>query len=109
MVGLNVDTAKDAGYETVLGQARFVGSAKALAEGQPDGFAQLVADKATGRILGATIVGIHAVELIHEIGVAMSDALTLAELGSIIHAHPTVSEMVMDAAQAGVGVAPYLS
>ncbi len=109
MVGLNADTAKEAGYEVVVGQARLVGSGKALAEGQPDGFAQLIADKTTGRIVGATIVGAHAVELIHEVGVAMSDALTLAELGSIIHAHPTLSEMVMDAAQAGIGAAPYLS
>ncbi len=109
MVGLNADAAKDAGYTTKIGQARFVGSGKALGEGEPDGFAQLIADARTDRILGATIVGIHAVEMIHEICVAMSDALTMDELGSIIHAHPTVSEMVMDAAQQGEGVAPYLS
>ncbi|HEY7994373.1 MAG TPA: dihydrolipoyl dehydrogenase [Candidatus Eremiobacteraceae bacterium] len=109
MVGLNADAAKEAGFETKIGQARFVGDAKALAEGEPDGFAQIIADAKTGRILGATIIGVHAVELIHEICVAMSDALTLDELGSIIHAHPTVSEMVMDAAQQGAGVAPYLS
>ncbi len=109
MVGLNADAAKDAGYTTKIGQARFVGSGKALGEGEPDGFAQLITDARTDRILGATIVGIHAVEMIHEICVAMSDALTMDELGSIIHAHPTVSEMVMDAAQQGEGVAPYLS
>ena len=109
MVGLNADTAKDAGYATKIGQARFVGSGKALGEGEPDGFAQIVADANTDRILGATIVGIHAVELIHEICVAMSDSLSMEELGSIIHAHPTVSESVMDAAQQGEGVAPYLS
>ena len=109
MVGLNADTAKEAGFETKIGQARFVGSAKALAEGDGEGFAQIVSDAKTGRILGATIVGIHAVEMIHELCVAMSDALTMDELGSIIHAHPTVSETVMDAAQQGAGVAPYLS
>ena len=108
MVGLNADTAK-AGYTTKIGQARFVGSGKALGEGEPDGFAQLVADAKTNKILGATIVGIHAVEMVHEVCVAMSDALTMDELGAIIHAHPTVSEMVMDAAQQGEGVAPYLS
>jgi len=109
MVGLNADTAKEAGHSTKIGQARFVGSGKALGEGEPDGFAQIVADATTDRILGATIVGVHAVEIIHEIGVAMSDALTMGELGSIIHAHPTVSEMVMDAAQQGEGIAQYLS
>ena len=108
-VGLNADDAKAAGYTVKIGQARFGGSGKALGEGEPDGFAQLVSDAETGLLLGATIMGVHAVEMIHEIGVAIADGLTIAELGEIIHAHPTVSEMVMDAAQQGVGVAPYLS
>lgn len=108
-VGLNADQAKDAGFEVKLGQARFGGSGKALGEGEPDGYAQIVSDGKTGLILGATIMGVHAVELIHEVGVAMADGFTIAELGEVIHAHPTVSEMVMDAAQQGVGVAPYLS
>jgi dihydrolipoamide dehydrogenase len=108
-VGLNADDAKAAGYTVKNGQARFGGSGKALGEGEPDGFAQLVSDAETGLLLGATIMGVHAVEMIHEIGVAIADGLTIAELGEIIHAHPTVSEMVMDAAQQGVGVAPYLS
>ena len=109
MVGLNADTAKEAGYATKIGQARFAGNGKALGEGEPDGFAQIVADAKTDRILGATFVGIHAVEMIHEVCVALADALTMDELGSIIHAHPTVSESVMDAAQQGEGIAPYLS
>lgn len=108
-VGLNADDAKEAGHEVQLGQARFLGSGKALGEGEPDGYAQIVSDKGTGLILGATIMGVHAVEMIHEIGVAIADGLSVAELGEIIHAHPTVSEMIMDAAQQAVGVAPYLS
>jgi dihydrolipoamide dehydrogenase len=108
-VGLNADDAKEAGHEVKLGQARFGGSGKALAEGEPDGFAQLVMDADTGLLLGATIMGVHAVEMIHEIGVAIAEGLTVSELGEIIHAHPTVSEMVMDAAQQAVGVAPYIS
>jgi dihydrolipoamide dehydrogenase len=108
-VGLNADDAKEQGYEVQLGQARFGGSGKALGEGEPDGYAQVVVDAETGLLLGATIMGVHAVELIHEIGVAIAEGLTASELGEIIHAHPTVSEMVMDAAQQAVGVAPYLS
>ena len=108
-VGLNADAAKEAGHNVKLGQARFLGSGKALGEGEPDGYAQLVMDADTQLLLGATIMGVHAVEMIHEIGVAISDGLTVPELGEIIHAHPTVSEMVMDAAQQAVGVAPYLS
>jgi dihydrolipoamide dehydrogenase len=108
-VGLNADAAKEAGHSVKLGQARFLGSGKALGEGEPDGYAQVVMDADSGLLLGATIMGVHAVEMIHEIGVAISDGLTVTELGEIIHAHPTVSEMVMDAAQQAVGVAPYLS
>lgn len=108
-VGLQADAAREQGKEVRLGQARFSGEAKALAEGEADGYVQLVADAATDLLVGATIMGPHAVELIHEVGVAISDGFTMAELGEVIHAHPTVSEVVMDAAQQGCGVAPYLS
>jgi dihydrolipoamide dehydrogenase len=109
MVGLNSETAKAAGHEVKVGQSRFLGNGKALGEGEPDGVAQLYADATTGRLLGATVMGVHAVEIIHEVGVAIADGLSLDELGSVIHAHPTVSENIMDAAQQGAGVAPYLS
>jgi dihydrolipoamide dehydrogenase len=108
-VGLNADEARERGFEVKLGQARFGGSGKALGEGETDGYAQLVMDADTGLLLGATIMGVHAVEMIHEVGVAIAEGLSVSELGEIIHAHPTVSEMVMDAAQQAVGVAPYLS
>jgi dihydrolipoamide dehydrogenase len=108
-VGLNRDTAAEQGIKVKVGQARFAGSGKALGEGEADGFAQLIADEETDLLLGATIMGAHAVEMIHEVGVAISDGYTMRDLGEIIHAHPTISEMVMDAAQQGEGVAPYLS
>ncbi len=108
-VGLQAEEARAQGHEVRLGQARFLGEAKALAEGDPEGQVQLVSDAQTGLLLGATIMGPHAVELIHEVGVAITDGFTMAELGEVIHAHPTVSEVVMDAAQQGCGVAPYLS
>jgi dihydrolipoamide dehydrogenase len=109
MVGLNSETGKAAGIEVKVGQARYLGNGKALGEGEPDGVAQLFSDAQTGLIVGACIMGAHAVEIIHEIGVAISDGLTAAELGDVIHAHPTVSELVMDSAQVTAGVAPYLS
>lgn len=108
-VGLNADLAKERGFTVKLGQARFVGSGKALGEGEPDGYAQLVMDQETGLLLGATIMGVHAVEMIHEVGVAISAGLSVHELGDVIHAHPTVSEMVMDASHQALGIAPYLS
>jgi dihydrolipoyl dehydrogenase len=109
MVGLNTESARAAGIEVKLGQARFLGNGKALGEGEPDGMAQLYADAKTGMLIGATVMGVHAVEIISEIGVAISDGLTMDDLGSVIYPHPTVSEVIMDAAQQGEGVAPYLS
>jgi dihydrolipoamide dehydrogenase len=109
MVGLNTEAGKAAGYEVKTGQARYLGNGKALGEGEGDGVAQIFSDAKSGLIIGACIMGTHAVEIIHEIGVAMMDGLAVDELGDMIHAHPTVSELVMDAAQVSVGVAPYLS
>jgi dihydrolipoamide dehydrogenase len=109
MVGLNSETGKAAGHEVKTSQARYLGNGKALGEGEPDGVAQVFSDASSGLILGACIMGAHAVEIVHEIGVAMSDGLSVDELGDIIHAHPTVSELVMDANQVAAGVAPYLS
>jgi dihydrolipoamide dehydrogenase len=108
MVGLNTETGKAAGYQVKVGQARYLGNGKALGEGETDGLAQIFSDAATGLIIGACIMGTHAVEIVSEISVAMSDGLTAEELGDVIHAHPTVSEVIMDASQVTVGVAPYL-
>ena len=109
MVGLGQEAAKAAGHEVKVGQARFLGNGKAVGENEPDGLVQLVSDASSGEILGATVMGVHAVEIIHEVGVAISGGLTVDELGDIIHAHPTVSELVMEAAEQAEGLAPYLS
>ena len=109
MVGLNSETAKAAGFTVRTGQARYLGNGKAWGEGETEGMVQIHSDEATNVILGATIMGEHSVEIIHEVAVAISDGLTEAELADVIHAHPTVSELVMDAAQQGEKVAPYLS
>jgi dihydrolipoamide dehydrogenase len=108
MVGLGQEAAKAVGHEVKVGQARFLGNGKAVGENEPDGLVQLLSDASTGEILGATVMGVHAVEIIHEVGVAISGGLTVDELGDIIHAHPTVSELVMDAAEQTEGLAPYL-
>ena len=107
-VGVTTEVAAAAKIDVKLGQARFGGSGKALAEGDAEGIVHLVAEKGSGRLLGATLMGAHAVEIVHEVGVAISDGLTIDELGDVIHAHPTVSEMVMDASEQAQGLAPYL-
>lgn len=98
VVGSSRDSAKERGIDAVQAVAKFAANGKALGEGEEDGFVQLVAEKGTGRIVGCQIVGPHAVEIIHEVAVAMSSGLTVSQLAHAVHAHPTVSEVVKFAA-----------
>ncbi|MCB4756893.1 MAG: NAD(P)/FAD-dependent oxidoreductase [Elusimicrobia bacterium] len=77
----------------------FKGSAKALAAGEAEGFVQIVSDASGEKILGAQIIGPHATELIHIFSVALKKEMTLKELGEVIFAHPTLSEVIRDAAK----------
>jgi dihydrolipoamide dehydrogenase len=99
VVGSTRDGAKERGLDAVQVVMKFAGNGKALAEGHAEGFVQLVAEKGTGRILGAQIVGPHAAELIQEISIPMAAEMTVADLGSAVFGHPTVSEVVMFAAR----------
>jgi dihydrolipoamide dehydrogenase len=98
VVGSSRDSAKERGLDVVQAVAKFTANAKALAEGEAEGFVQLVGEKGTGRIVGCQIVGPHAVEIIHEVAVAMRHDITCAQLAHTTHAHPTVSEVVRYAA-----------
>jgi pyruvate/2-oxoglutarate dehydrogenase complex dihydrolipoamide dehydrogenase (E3) component len=66
---------------------------KSLVMGETDGFVKLVADARDGRILGGSVVGPHASELIHEIVVAMAFHATAGQLALVPHYHPTLSEI----------------
>lgn len=94
VVGASRDGAKEAGVDAVQAVAKFGANGKALGEGESDGFVQIVAEKGTGRVVGCQIVGPHAVEIIHEVAVAMRHDLTVRDLAETVHAHPTVSEVV---------------
>ncbi|RLE27553.1 dihydrolipoyl dehydrogenase, partial [Candidatus Acetothermia bacterium] len=76
---------------------------RALAEGEPLGHFQLVAEKSTGKLLGAEIVGPHASDLIAEATVAIQAGLTLEGLAETVHAHPTFPEGLWEAALAALG------
>jgi dihydrolipoamide dehydrogenase len=93
-VGSSRDAAREAGIDAVQAVAKFSANGKALGEGESEGFVQMVAEQTTGRIVGCQIVGPHAVEIIHEVAVAMKHDLTVRELADTVHAHPTVSEVV---------------
>ena len=98
-VGLTEAQAKEQGYDVKVGKFPFSASGKARILGEEEGFVKIVAEKKYDEILGVHIIGPHATELIAEACVAMQLESTAEELGRTMHAHPTVSEAVMEAAE----------
>ncbi len=98
-VGLTEAKAKEEGYDVKVGKFPFSASGKARILGETDGFVKIVSEKKYDEVLGVHIIGPHATELLAEACVAMSLETTADELGRTIHAHPTVSESVMEAAE----------
>lgn len=94
VVGSSRDSAKERGIDAVQAVSKFAANGKALGEGEADGFVQVVAEKGTGKIIGCQIVGPHAVEIIHEVALAMAHGINAKELAETVHAHPTVSEVI---------------
>jgi len=98
-VGLTEAKAKEMGYDVKLGKFPFSASGKARILGEEEGFVKIVADSKYDEILGVHIIGPHATEFIAEACVAMQLESTADELGRTMHAHPTVSEAIMEAAE----------
>jgi dihydrolipoamide dehydrogenase len=86
-----------------VGKAPFAASGKAVGTGHTEGFVKIVSDAKYGEILGAQIIGYGATELINEMALAMTLEATTRELGEAVHAHPTLGEMLMEAALAAEG------
>jgi dihydrolipoamide dehydrogenase len=97
-VGLTEDKAKEAGYEIRVGKFPFSASGKSTAMGERDGFVKLIFDEKYGELLGAHIIGAEATELIAEVGLAKSMEATFESIVKTVHAHPTLSESIMEAA-----------
>lgn len=96
--GLTEAQAKEAGYEVNVGQFPFQANGKALGLGERDGFIKIVADARYGEILGAHMVGPDVTELLPELTLAHNAELTAEEIARNVHAHPTLSEALMEAA-----------
>jgi dihydrolipoamide dehydrogenase len=96
-IGLTERAAREAGYKIKIGKFPYKASGKAMAAGETDGFTKLIFDEKYGELLGAHIIGADATELIAEIGIARSLESTHEALLETIHAHPTLSEMIMEA------------
>ncbi|GIM46968.1 dihydrolipoyl dehydrogenase [Collibacillus ludicampi] len=107
-VGLDENLAKEKGYEVISGKFPYAANGRALSLHDSEGFVKIVAEKERGIVLGAQIVGPEASNLIAELGLAVEMGATLEDLALTIHAHPTLGEMVMEAAEAALGRATHI-
>ncbi len=107
-VGLQEHETKNCGFDCRVGEFPFSALGRAAASGERQGFVKLISEASSGRIVGGTVVGLSASELIAEITLAVRMGLTLDDVAETIHTHPTMSEGVGEAALAGLGRAIHL-
>ena len=98
--GITPAEAERSGRQVVIGKFAWAASGRAASLGRSDGLTKLLAEAGTGRLIGAGIVGPGAGELIAEAAVAIEAALLAEDVAATIHTHPTLSESLMEAAQA---------
>jgi dihydrolipoamide dehydrogenase len=96
--GLTEKTAQERGYEVNTGRFVFQANGKALGMGERAGFVKIISDARYGEILGAHMIGPEVTELLPELVLAHNAELTATEIAYSVHAHPTLSEVVMEAA-----------
>ncbi len=104
-LGLTEAQAKEAGHEVRVGKFQFRANGKALGINEYEGFVKLVVDKQYGEILGAHLVGPEVTDLTGELSLAKSMELTPEELAHAVHAHPTLTEVIAEAALDSMGMA----
>jgi dihydrolipoamide dehydrogenase len=102
-IGITAAEATENGHNVAVGEFPFRPNGKALALGERDGFVKIVADEDTGEILGASLIGPEVTELLPELVLARTWELTPEEIARTVHAHPTLSEALMEAAHGVFG------
>ena len=102
-VGMTERAVKEAGIEYKVGKFFFLASGKAAAAGEKDGFVKLIIDAATDKVLGAHLVGANVTEMISGIVAGRNIGMTASDLIHSVHPHPTMSEAIMEAAEASHG------
>ena len=102
-VGYSETEAKDAGIEVSTGKFPYAGNGRALSLDSTDGFVKLVTRKEDGLVIGAQIAGANASDIISELGLAIEAGMTAEDIALTIHAHPTLGEMTMEAAEVALG------
>jgi len=102
-VGLTEQDAKDAGYDVKVGKFPYAANGRALSLNANDGFVKLITRKEDGLVLGGQVAGANASDVISEIGLAVEAGMTAEDIALTIHAHPTLGEMTMEAADVALG------
>ncbi len=104
-IGLREKDAEEKGIKVNVGRFPYVASGKALAMGETEGFVQIITEADTDRVIGCTIAGAHATDLIGEVAIVVKGGGKLKHIIETIHAHPTLPEIVMEAAEDVHGMA----
>src|SRR5207249_12229928 len=107
-IGPTEEQCKERKLDYVAGQFPFCANGRSRGTGETEGLVKILRDKKYGEILGAHIVGAHASEMIHELAVARENEYTVEEIDLAIHAHPTMSEAVAEAALDSLGRAIHM-
>ncbi len=102
-IGMTEAQVKEKKIDYKIGKFLFSNNGRARTSGETEGFVKIIRDAKYGEILGAHIIGAHATELIHELAVARENEFTVEEVDLAIHAHPTLSEAVAEAALDSLG------
>ena len=102
-IGMTEQQVKEKKIDYKVGRFPFSANGRARTSGETEGFVKIIRDAKYGEILGAHIIGAHATELIHELAVARENEYTVEEVDLAIHAHPTLSEAVAEAALDSLG------
>ncbi len=98
-VGLREKDAAAKGIDVKVGRFPYAACGKALAMGESEGFVQIVSDPGNDTVLGASIVGEHATDLIGELAITMKTGAKVKDIIETVHAHPTLPELVLEAAE----------
>jgi dihydrolipoamide dehydrogenase len=107
-VGHTEESAREAGWDPVIGKCPFAANGRALTTGDAAGFVKLIADKKTDRLLGAHMVGPEVSNLVQEVAMAIEMGATAADVARTVHAHPTLPETIMEAAESVHGMAVHI-
>jgi len=102
-IGLTEAQCREKQLDYKVGKFLFSNNGRARTSGETEGFVKIIRDAKYGEILGAHIIGAHATELIHELAVARENEFTVEEIDLAIHAHPTLSEAIAEAALDSMG------